>query len=89
MPGISSTARALDRDAADQPASHGAFQVMGMHWKRLRYASVKAFVGCMSANGEDGQITVMGTIKLALFSTARMLPGSLWKHFQESQQNRC
>ena len=49
-------ARALDRDAADQSASHGAFQVMGMHWKRLAYPSVKAFVDSMSANGDDGQM---------------------------------
>jgi murein L,D-transpeptidase YcbB/YkuD len=49
-------ARALDRDAADQSASHGAFQVMGMHWKRLAYPSVKAFVDSMNANGDDGQM---------------------------------
>src|SRR6478609_3474242 len=40
-------ARALDRDAADQSASHGAFQVMGMHWKRLAYPSVNALVDSM------------------------------------------
>ncbi|MGH6755434.1 MAG: N-acetylmuramidase domain-containing protein [Bradyrhizobium sp.] len=49
-------ARALDRDAADQSASHGAFQVMGMHWKRLGYPSVRAFVDSMSADGDDGQM---------------------------------
>lgn len=49
-------ARVLDRDSADQSASHGAFQVMGMHWKRLGYPSVKAFVDSMSANGDDGQM---------------------------------
>jgi murein L,D-transpeptidase YcbB/YkuD len=41
---------------ADQSASHGAFQVMGMHWKRLGYPSVRAFVDSMSANGDDGQM---------------------------------
>jgi murein L,D-transpeptidase YcbB/YkuD len=49
-------ARALDHEAADQSASHGAFQVMGVHWKRLGYPSVKAFVDSMSANGDDGQM---------------------------------
>ncbi len=49
-------ARALDRDAADQSTSHGAFQVMGMHWKRLTYPSVNAFVDSMSINGDDGQM---------------------------------
>jgi peptidoglycan hydrolase-like protein with peptidoglycan-binding domain len=27
-----------------------------MHWKRLGYPSVKAFVASMSANGDDGQM---------------------------------
>ena len=49
-------ARVLDWEAADQSASHGAFQVMGMHWKRLGYPSVKVFVDSMSANGDDGQM---------------------------------
>jgi len=49
-------ARALDRDAADQATSHGAFQIMGMHWKRLGYPGVNRFVDSMSANGDDGQM---------------------------------
>ncbi|WP_428673733.1 N-acetylmuramidase domain-containing protein [Reyranella sp.] len=49
-------ARVLDRDAANQAASHGAFQVMGFQWKRLGYPSVQAFVDSMSADGDDGQM---------------------------------
>lgn len=49
-------ARALDREAADQSASHGAFQIMGMHWNRLGYPSVQSFVDSMSVNGDDGQM---------------------------------
>lgn len=49
-------ARALDREAADEATSWGAFQVMGYHWERLGYPSVRAFVDSMSANGDDGQM---------------------------------
>lgn len=37
-------AEALNKDAALQSASWGAFQVMGFNWKSLGYASVEAFV---------------------------------------------
>ncbi len=49
-------ARALDREAADQATSWGAFQVMGYHWQRLGYANVQAFVDSISAHGDDGQM---------------------------------
>jgi hypothetical protein len=49
-------ARALDRGAADQATSWGAFQVMGFHWRRLGYESVRAFVDSMSDHGDDGQM---------------------------------
>lgn len=49
-------ARGLDRAAADESTSWGAFQVMGYHWQRLSYPSVQAFVDSMSANGDDGQM---------------------------------
>jgi len=49
-------ARAIDRDAANQATSWGAFQVMGMHWKRLGYPDVQAFIGSMSDHGDDGQM---------------------------------
>lgn len=49
-------ARALDRNAADESTSWGAFQVMGFHWQRLRYNSVQAFVRSMSNHGDDGQM---------------------------------
>jgi len=51
-----SRARGLDRDAADQATSWGAFQIMGYHWKRLGYASVRTFVDSMSDRGDDGQM---------------------------------
>lgn len=51
-------ARALDRDAADEATSWGAFQVMGFHWGRLGYASIGQFVDSMSADGDDGQMDV-------------------------------
>lgn len=49
-------AEQLDRTAAREATSWGAFQVMGFHWARLGYGSVDAFVASMSANGDDGQM---------------------------------
>src|SRR5260370_32841820 len=44
---------ALDKAAAEQATSWGAFQVMGFNWQRLHYASVDEFVAAMStASGE-------------------------------------
>lgn len=40
-------AKALDKKGALQSASWGAFQIMGMHWRTLGYASVDAFVDAM------------------------------------------
>ncbi|CRL97409.1 spore cortex-lytic enzyme [Pseudomonas sp. 28 E 9] len=47
-------ARQIDDTAALESASWGAFQIMGYHWQRLGYASVKEFVAAMSA-GESQQ----------------------------------
>lgn len=46
---------ALDRDAALQSASWGAFQIMGMNWKRCGYPSLQAFINDAYA-GEDGHL---------------------------------
>jgi hypothetical protein len=48
-----SAAEALDKDAADQATSWGAFQVMGFNYTRLGFANVAAFVAdMMSAGGQ-------------------------------------
>lgn len=44
-------AAALDRDAALQSASWGAFQIMGFHWRALGYASPQAMVDAMQTPG--------------------------------------
>jgi hypothetical protein len=44
------TARLIDDSAALESASWGAFQIMGLHWQHLGYASVQEFVGAMSAD---------------------------------------
>lgn len=49
-----SMARLIDDTAALEAASWGAFQIMGLHWKRLGYASVQDFVAAMTA-GESQQ----------------------------------
>jgi murein L,D-transpeptidase YcbB/YkuD len=46
-------AEALDKAAADQATSWGAFQVMGFNWQRLRYNSIDGFVLAMqTASGQ-------------------------------------
>jgi hypothetical protein len=41
------SAELIDRQAAHEAASWGAFQIMGYHWKRLGYASINDFVARM------------------------------------------
>ncbi len=66
-------ARRLDRAAADEATSFGAFQVMGFQWQRLRYQSIFAFVDSMSANGDDGQMDAF----VAFIEADRALHASL------------
>jgi murein L,D-transpeptidase YcbB/YkuD len=47
-------AMALDKAAAEQATSWGAFQVMGFNWSDLHYASIDAFVAAMQT--ESGQL---------------------------------
>lgn len=46
----------IDRVSALESASWGAYQVLGLHWKMLGYASVQAFVN--DAYTEDGQLRI-------------------------------
>jgi hypothetical protein len=46
-------ATAICVSAALESASWGAFQVMGYHWQRLRYASIEAFVAAMRRSEGD------------------------------------
>jgi hypothetical protein len=41
-------ARQIDRDAANESASWGKFQIMGFHWATCGFASVAEFVDAMS-----------------------------------------
>lgn len=45
----------LDRECALQSASWGLFQIMGFHWKTLRYASLQAFINAQYKS-EDAQL---------------------------------
>lgn len=42
-------ARQIDRDAANESASWGKFQIMGYHWQVCGYDSIDAFVSAMLA----------------------------------------
>lgn len=44
-------ARALDESAAIQATSWGAFQIMGFHWKALKYANPQAMMEAMDTAG--------------------------------------
>ncbi len=46
-------AAALDRDAALQACSWGRFQVLGMNWESLGYASIQDFVNAMYRSEAD------------------------------------
>ncbi|CAE6784806.1 hypothetical protein R69658_04245 [Paraburkholderia aspalathi] len=46
-------AERIDRDAAHESASWGAFQIMGYHWKTLAYSSIDDFVSCMQRSEGD------------------------------------
>lgn len=48
-------AAALDRDAAIESASWGAFQIMGFNWKVCGYGSLQAFINDVSLSA-DGQL---------------------------------
>lgn len=42
----------VHRDAALESASWGEFQIMGWHWKALKYPSLQAFINAMYASEE-------------------------------------
>lgn len=46
-------AEAIQRDAARESASWGLFQIMGYHWKSLKYSSIDDFVDCMRRHERD------------------------------------
>ena len=46
-------ARALDRDAANQSASWGAFQIMGFNYGLCGFSSVEAFVAAQRAGADE------------------------------------
>ncbi|UCS82818.1 endolysin [Yersinia phage vB_YenS_P400] len=45
----------IEREAALSSCSWGLFQIMGYHWKALKYASLQEFVNAMYS-GEAGQL---------------------------------
>lgn len=49
----------LDRDAALQSASWGAFQVMGFNWRRCGYGSLQAFINGMIDGGEREHLVAL------------------------------
>jgi len=56
---------ALDREAALQSASWGAFQVLGLNWKRCGYPSLQAFINDAYAS-EAGHLRMfVGFVKSA------------------------
>jgi len=65
---------AIDRDAALASASWGVGQVMGLHWRRLGYASVDALVS-EARQGPPGQVRL-----LARYIAATGLADALGRH---------
>lgn len=72
---------ALDRNAALQSASWGAFQIMGFHWESLGYESLQAFI--------NAQYTAAGQLDCFVRfikhnNLARFLKTKDWKGFARS-----
>ncbi|MGE8482828.1 MAG: N-acetylmuramidase domain-containing protein [Pseudomonas sp.] len=74
------TARLIDDTAALESASWGAFQIMGLHWKRLGYASVQDFVVAMSA-GESQQFDAFVRFIETDPALHKALKGRKWAEF--------
>ena len=64
-------ATALDRSAALQSASWGAFQIMGENWKALGYVSLQEFINAMFASETEHLMAFVRFVK------SKKLQGSL------------
>lgn len=73
-------AAALDRDAALQSASWGAFQVMGFNWKAAGFKSLQAFINAMYA-GLGGQLDAMVGFIKSDYDMTRALRRQDWASF--------
>lgn len=56
-------AKKIHDDSAYESASWGLFQIMGFHWKSLKYKSVKEFVRLMAKNEREHLIAFGRFIK--------------------------
>jgi len=74
-----SAARALDRDAANQSASWGTFQIMGFNYALCGFSSVEEFVAAQRA-GADEQLDAFAQF-IARESFLRPLRQRDWKSF--------
>ncbi|RKU01828.1 peptidoglycan-binding protein [Burkholderia sp. Nafp2/4-1b] len=74
------TAARIDAAAAYASASWGAFQVMGLHWARLGYESVDAFVACMELS-EGEQLDAFVRFVAADTGLLAALRGRKWAVF--------
>ncbi|QDQ89151.1 DUF3380 domain-containing protein [Alcaligenaceae bacterium SJ-26] len=70
----------INRDAAWESASWGAFQIMGYHWETLGFDSVQAFVEAMRS-GEAAQLDSFAAFILADPNLHRALKGRKWSTF--------
>lgn len=75
-----SMARLIDDTAALESASWGAFQIMGLHWKRLGYGSVQDFVAAMS-EGESQQFDAFTRFIESDPPLHKALKASKWAEF--------
>lgn len=73
-------AEALNKDAAEQSCSWGAFQIMGFHWQALGYPSVQAMVDDMQT--EDGQLAAFVRFIEVSHNLRDALRYHDWEHFE-------
>jgi hypothetical protein len=80
-------AELIDAGAAWESASWGAFQVMGYHWERLRYACIDDFVARMEA-GEADHLDAFVRYVAADTALVAALKGRKWAAFAKGYNGR-
>ena len=78
----------VHRDAALESASWGEFQIMGYHWKSLKYPTLQAFINAMYASEEAHLDSFVRFIE-ANPVLVKALKAKDWKSFAEGYNGKA
>lgn len=73
---------ALNAVAASEGTSWGPFQIMGFHWRAMKYSSVAAFVDAMDGPDDDGQMDAFVAFVKADGRLLRAIRESDWETWE-------